>query len=174
MKQELDSYRQRPNASAFYLDIKQKQIRRLEDVCEANESVLESFLIIAERHDQQRAEWEEHQFKLEACNFYHGVSLHELMFFVHRPVTSVAEDIQRAFTENWVQTPLKLMPFRDEQKVQDDDLQVTISKEGEFTYSFKTPPGPIRYSDKPTVPFELLKQSAEEHRQRDLYGQKAN
>jgi hypothetical protein len=108
---DLDFYQKRPNPNRAYIDIKQKQIDQLFNVCQTFTTVYNNIENAFIDVNIQHQELEDKIFKLEACLVYHGLSLAEIHTFTNRPSERLAQDLKQCMAERWRQIPLFFKPL---------------------------------------------------------------
>lgn len=108
---DLDFYQKRPNPNRAYIDIKQKQIDQLFNVCTTFTNVYNNIENAFIDVNIQQHDLEDKIFKLEACLVYFGISLAEIQTFTNRPSHLLAQDLKLCMAERWRQIPLFFKPL---------------------------------------------------------------
>lgn len=139
MVDDLNFYIQRPNTSAAYIDIKQKQIGTLDAIIQMFTHVYNSLECDFLQQSIKLSTLSDKIFAAEAAAFYYGVSPAEITHFTNRPIDQVSNDLQRCINEKWRQVPLGFLPFIDMSKSQKayEEVHVNVLSNGQTTYTTK-------------------------------------
>lgn len=103
---DLEYYNKRPKPNLAYIDIHQKRIDTLFDVCQMFTQVYNQIEENTLNVNMAQHVLTDKVFKLEACLVYHGVSLAEMQQFTARDSALVAQDVKTCLAENWRQMPI--------------------------------------------------------------------
>lgn len=127
-------YQQKENANALVLDIKQKQIKNIDNTIN---SIIDAFNSVhneISRLNQLVENQDQEFFKREACAFYYGCSLYEIKSYISRPFNVIDAEIDEIIRLKVRQTPFYLLDFLDKekQKAAWDKVEIQINSAGQI------------------------------------------
>lgn len=159
---DLEYYSKQKGASAARIDINQKRIDTLYDVCQMFTGVYNQIEADRESVNKYKLQVQDALFAREACAFFHGVSLYEQKRFLSQGIDQIYQQINECLKTGFRQIPFSFQDVIDEQKRKKsfEDLQINVSANGEVEYIRPNTP-PIRTSTTTMFDwkksFELLK-----------------
>lgn len=114
LKEDLQRYEVKPNASEKFVFFKQQQIKVLENVAEAFTENMESNNQIFQSNQKDIANLNTDVFKLQGICLYHGII--DINRYMRMKKNTLIEYVQTAFKEKWYQMPFGIMCANDDLK----------------------------------------------------------
>jgi hypothetical protein len=156
LQADLKGYISKPNHSERFKLFKENQIRQLKAVSDQFKEFLEfSTIEILEQYNKT-AEQKELRYKMEGCLLLHGVPYFEIQQFLNKKLSNIENMVEWAYMTETAEIPgegtiiTKPQVFRV-------PLLVQLMHKGRTGLE---PQKEIKKTDKPVIPFSLLKEKA--------------
>ena len=114
LKEDLQRYQVKPNASEKFVFFKQQQIKVLENVAETFTESMESNNQTFQSNQKDIARLNTDVFKLQGICLYHGII--DINRYMRMEKNKLIAYVQNAFKEKWYQMPFGIMCANDDKK----------------------------------------------------------
>lgn len=123
---DLDNYKQKENHNKKYVFYKQQQINSLKDTLFFFYEFKENTDLQMINYSKEKAQLNNKIFKLEGICLYHGIW--NLNYYLRMEKDILIKNVQRAFKEGWIQTPVELLPETTPKERNESKISHLITK----------------------------------------------